>query len=225
MDNRKVAILTGDFGAQHAQQPLQVLKTFGYEVDYVSPGKKKGDTVEIVFHWEEEGEQTYRESDGRTIVIREDFENVTAHDYDGLIIPGARAPEYLCTDERAVELVREFKQVNKPIVAVCHGPLLLAGAQVVDGVQVTAYPLVKPWLEMAGGEWVSPTYGDRASHGEAGEHMSGIVSDQNIITAPLKVEFPNVLRELIRLMEGADEITVKLDDDNNLLNVNAIKQK
>lgn len=217
MSQKNLAILTGDFGAQHAQHPFQILNTLGYDVDYVSPGKAEGESVEIVFHWEEEGEQTYRESNGRPIIITEDFENVTAQTYDGVVIPGARAPEALSADADAVSLLRDFDEENKPIAAMCHGPLLLAGAQIVDGVRTTAYPLVKPWLEMAGAEWVSPIAGDKEARGKTAEHYTGVVTDQNIITAPLKVEFPNVMREFLRIVEGEDELTIDLNQDNNLL--------
>lgn len=216
MSAHKTAILTGDFGAQHAQQPYQILKTVGYEVDYVSPGKREGEMVQIVFHWEQ-GDQTYREKGGRPIVITEDFENVNAREYDGLVIPGARAPEYLSTNEEALALVRDFDAKDKPIVAMCHGPILIAAADIVDGVRTTGHTLTRPWLEMAGAEWVEPTPGDMDSHGKAAEHLFGVVTDGNIITAPLKVEFPNVMREFLRQIEGADELTINLAQDNRLL--------
>ena len=49
-------------------------------------------------------------------------------DYDGLVLPGGRAPEYLRNRDRAVAIVRHFLESGKPIAANCHGPLLVLAA-------------------------------------------------------------------------------------------------
>lgn len=211
MARERVVILTGDYGAQHAKEPYQILRTFGYDVDFISPERNAGDTVKMVYHWEEAGEQSYRERPGRDVVISRDFEDVSASDYAGLVIPGARAPEYLSTRADAIELVRDFDELGKPIAGICHGPLLLAAADVVAGVRCTGIPATRPWLELAGAEWVEPKPADKETFGKSAAHLFGVVTDGNIITVPLRVEFPEVMRELLRQIEGADEVTVRLD--------------
>lgn len=210
MPDVKIAILTGDFGAQHAKEPYQIFKTFGYDVDVVSPERSAGDTISMVYHWEEAGEQGYRERSGRDMVITRDFDEVVAADYAGLVIPGARAPEYLSTQADALGLIRDFDDQDKPIGGICHGPLVLAAAQIVDGVRCTGIPAVRPWLELAGAEWVSPKPADKETYGKSASHLFGVVTDGNIITVPLRVEFPEVMRELISQVEGADEVTVSM---------------
>lgn len=217
MPERKVAVLGGDYGAQHAYFPIQILQTLHYDVDYVSPDRQKGEMAKIVYHWSEGDEQSYREAAGRPIPITEDFENVNTDNYSGLIIPGARAPEHLSNNEKATSLVREFNDENLPIIGMCHGPLLLAASDVVDGVKCTGIPKTRRFLEMAGAEWIQPTELDKEGRGKAAEYWRGIVVDGNIITAPLKVNFPYVLREFLRQVEGSDEMILELDKDNNRL--------
>lgn len=216
MSEKKIAIIGGDFGAQHAYHPMTILRTLSYEPHYVSPGKLAGEMVKIVFHWSE-GEQTYREQAGRPIPIGADWDEVSAESYAGAIIPGARAPEYLSTNEEARSLVRDFNELNKPIVGMCHGPLLLAASQIVEGVKCTGIPATRPWLELAGAEWVQPTPLKKRDQRKAAEYWYGVCVDDNIITAPLKVEFPNVMREFLKQVEGSDTLTLDLDVDNHLL--------
>lgn len=73
-----------------------------------------------------DGAQTYSEKPGHRFTLNADFAAVKAEDYDALVIPGGRAPEYLRLNEQVIELVQAFDAARKPIAAVCHGPQLLA---------------------------------------------------------------------------------------------------
>lgn len=211
MPKDNVAILTGDFGAQHANEPSQILKTLNYGVDVVSPDKQAGEVIETVFHYLEGDEQTYREKSGRGIICTRDFKEVSANDYAGLIIPGCRAPEYLGTREEALSLVREMNEADKPVAGMCHGPILLAAADILDGVRCNGSWLTRPFLEAAGAEWVEPTESDDEALRKVATHVSGLVVDGNIITAPVRGDFPQMMREFIKQMESQDTVTVDLD--------------
>ena len=63
-----------------------------------------------------------------------------AEDYDGLVIPGGRAPEYIRLNEKVLAMVRHFAQAKKPIAAVCHGAQVLTAAGVIEGKGCTGYP-------------------------------------------------------------------------------------
>lgn len=77
--------------------------------------------------------------------------DVSAADFDALVLPGGVAnPDKLRTDEKAVQLVRDFMSSGKPVAAVCHGPWLLAEADVVDGREVTSWPSIRTDLRNAG---------------------------------------------------------------------------
>src|SRR3546814_4895842 len=77
--------------------------------------------------------------------------------YDGLVIPGGRAPEYLRMNDRVIEIVKQFDAAKKPIAAVCHGAQILAAAGVLKGRTCSAYPACAAEVRLAGG-----TYADIA---------------------------------------------------------------
>ncbi|KAI4963562.1 hypothetical protein ZWY2020_011360, partial [Hordeum vulgare] len=93
---------------------------------------------------------TYAESKGHNFALDATFDDVSAAAYDGLVIPGGRAPEYLAMDEKVLALVRKFSDAKKPIASVCHGQLILGADGVVRDRTCTAYPAVKPVLVAAG---------------------------------------------------------------------------
>lgn len=74
--------------------------------------------------------------------------------YDGLVIPGGRAPEYLRMNARVLEIVRHFAEADKPIAAICHAAQLLAAAGVLQGKQCSAYPAVAYDVTSAGGTYM-----------------------------------------------------------------------
>lgn len=82
------------------------------------------------------------------------FAEANPDDYDALLIPGGYSPDKLRTDRDAVEFVRSFAQMGRPIAAVCHGPQLLIEAELVRGRTMTSWPSVRKDLENAGAHWV-----------------------------------------------------------------------
>jgi protease I len=81
--------------------------------------------------------------------------NVTAEDYEGLVLPGGVLnPDTLRTDDEAVDFVRDFFKQNKPVAAICHGPWMLVEADVVEGCTLTSWPSLKTDIANAGGNWV-----------------------------------------------------------------------
>ena len=73
-------------------------------VHAVCPGKKAGDHIATAIH-DFEGHQTYTEKPGHRFSLNATFEAASADQYDGLVIPGGRAPEYLRLDERVLTLI------------------------------------------------------------------------------------------------------------------------
>lgn len=189
---KKVLLLAGDFVEDYEiMAPFQMLKMVGYDVHAVCPGKRPGDTVRTAIH-DFEGDQTYSEKPGHNFTINYDFEEVNPDDYAGLIIPGGRAPEYLRLNPKIIEIVRSFQKNNKPIAAICHGPQILVAADVLRGKKSTAYPAVKPDVEMAGATWVEPSAG-----------ADNAVVDGNLVTAPAWPAHPAFVGEFIKLLGGS----------------------
>lgn len=81
--------------------------------------------------------------------------DVSADDYDGLVLPGGVAnPDFLRTDPHAVAFARSFFEQEKPVAVICHGPWTLIEADVVRGRRLTSWPSLQTDLRNAGAEWV-----------------------------------------------------------------------
>ncbi|WP_285907139.1 DJ-1/PfpI family protein [Pseudodesulfovibrio pelocollis] len=189
MSVKKILMLVGDFVEDYeVMVPFQMLLMVGHEVHAVCPGKKAGETVATAIH-DFEGHQTYSEKPGHNFLLNADFDTVDPASYDGLVIPGGRAPEYIRLNERVLEIVRHFAKAGKPIAAVCHGPQVLVAAGVVKGKSCTAYPAVRPDLEVGGATWVNTN-----------ETFSNAHVDGNLVTSPAWPSHPALIREFLRLL-------------------------
>lgn len=81
--------------------------------------------------------------------------DVSADDYDGLVLPGGVAnPDALRTDPNVVEFVRDFFTQHKPVAAICHAPWTLVEADVLNGRTLTSWPSLRTDIQNAGGNWV-----------------------------------------------------------------------
>ncbi|MDR3793746.1 MAG: DJ-1/PfpI family protein [Terracidiphilus sp.] len=150
----KLLMLTGDYAEDYeVMVPFQALQMVGHAVDAVCPGKKKGEQIRTAIH-DFEGDQTYSEKRGHNFTLNATFDEIDPAAYDGLVVPGGRAPEYLRLDPRVIEIVQHFDKANKPIAALCHGPQLLAAACVLKGRTVNCYPACAPEVVLAGGTFI-----------------------------------------------------------------------
>src|ERR1700733_6504410 len=123
-------MLVGDFVEDYeAMVPFQALRMVGHHVDAVCPNKKEGETVRTAIH-DFEGDQTYSEKPGHNFRLNATFAEVKAEQYDALVIPGGRAPEYLRLNADVLGMVRHFFSADKPVAAICHGAQILAAAEV-----------------------------------------------------------------------------------------------
>ena len=87
------------------------------------------------------------------------------------MIPGGRAPEYIRTIPRVLDIVRYFSNANKPIAAICHAPQVLAAAGVLKGKKCSAYTATGPDVTLAGGTYVELP-------------MTDSLTDGNLVTGP-----------------------------------------
>ena len=155
MSAKKILMLVGDYVEDYeVMVPFQILLTIGHRVDAVCPGKAAGETVRTAIH-DFEGDQTYSEKRGHNFALNATFDKIRAEDYDALVIPGGRAPEYIRLNPHVLEIVRHFSNADKPIAAICHGAQVLAAAGVVEGKTCSCYPAVSPELIRAGGSYAN----------------------------------------------------------------------
>jgi protease I len=187
MAAKKILMLVGDFVEDYeVMVPFQALLMVGHTVHAVCPNKKAGQTVRTAVH-DFEGDQTYSEKPGHNFTLNASFSEVKAADYDALVVPGGRAPEYIRLNEQVLQIVRHFAEANKPIAAICHGAQLLAAAGVLKGKTCTAYPAVGPDVKNAGGKWVELAV-DKA-------HVDG-----NLVTAPAWPAHPQWLAKFLQVL-------------------------
>ncbi len=153
MSAKKLLLLAGDYVEDYEiMVPFQALQAVGHQVDAVCPGKVSGDFVMTAIH-DFEGAQTYSEKPGHRFVLNATFADVRPEDYDGLVIPGGRAPEYLRGQPGVLAVVQHFVKADKPVAAICHGAQLLTAAGVIRGRKVSAYPACAAEVELAGASY------------------------------------------------------------------------
>ncbi|NCD26107.1 MAG: DJ-1/PfpI family protein [Deltaproteobacteria bacterium] len=187
MATKKILMLVGDYVEDYeVMVPFQSLLMLGYAVEATCPDKKAGEFVRTSIH-DFEGDQTYSEKRGHNFTLNKDFDTVNTADYVGLVIPGGRAPEYIRLNPRVLEIVREFNTAGKPIAAICHGPLVLVTAGVLQGRQCAAYPACGPDVGCAGGKYADIPL-DKA-------HVDG-----NLVTAPAWPAHPDWIAKFAALL-------------------------
>lgn len=143
-------MLVGDFVEDYeVMVPFQALQVVGHTVHAACPDKRAGEKVRTAIH-DFEGDQTYTEKRGHEFALNATLAEINPADYDALVIPGGRAPEYILLHETVLEAVRHFAGADKPIAALCHGAQVLAAAGVIKGRRVSAYPAVGPEVSAAG---------------------------------------------------------------------------
>jgi protease I len=181
---KKILMLVGDFVEDYeVMVPFQALKAVGHTVDAVCPGKSAGDSVKTAIH-DFEGAQTYSEKPGHNFALNATFDAVRSAQYDALVIPGGRAPEYLRLNPNVIALVREFADAGKPIAAICHGPQILAAANVIQGKRISTYPACVPEIVLAG-----------ATHSEIA--IDAAVTDGQFVTAPAWPAHPAWIAQIL----------------------------
>lgn len=187
MSAQKILMLVGDYVEDYeVMVPFQTLLTIGHVVHAVCPDKQAGEKIRTSVH-DFEGDQTYSEKRGHNFTLNADFAEIKAEDYDALVIPGGRAPEYIRLNETVLKIVQHFAQADKPIAAICHGAQVLAAAGVLQGKACSAYPAVGPDIACAGGMYVEIPV-DKA-------HRDG-----NLVTAPAWPAHPEWLSLFLQVL-------------------------
>lgn len=184
MGAKKILMLVGDFAEDYeVMVPFQALQMVGHTVHAACPGKAAGDKIRTAIH-DFEGDQTYTEKPGHWFTLNATLEAIRPQEYDALVIPGGRAPEYIRLNEQVLQTVRHFAHAGKPIASVCHGAQVLAAAEVLEGRSCSAYPAVGPDVTRAGGTYVEMPM-DRAH------------ADGNLITAPAWPAHPDWMAKFL----------------------------
>ncbi|MCP5158386.1 MAG: DJ-1/PfpI family protein [Gammaproteobacteria bacterium] len=187
MSAQRILMLVGDYVEDYeVMVPFQALQMVGHTVHAVCPDKQSGEQVRTAVH-DFDGAQTYSEKPGHNFTLNASFADIRAEDYDALVIPGGRAPEYIRLNARVIEIVRHFASADKPIAAICHGAQVLTAAGVLEDRHCAAYPAVGPEVKGAGGKY--------ADIGLDQAQVEG-----NLVTAPAWPAHPAWLSAFLKLL-------------------------
>jgi len=180
----KILLLTGDAGeAQEIYYAKYRLEEEGWTVHIGTITRRP---FLSVVHDFEPGLDTYVEKAGYWVNSDLGLDEVEPSAYDGLVLPGGRAPEYLRNRPKAVAIVRHFVEAGKPIAANCHGPLMVITAGGMKGKTVTCYPELEPDVRAAGGEFVN----------------RDVVVDGNLVTVRGWPDNGPWMREFVKLLKA-----------------------
>ncbi|MFZ0453141.1 MAG: DJ-1/PfpI family protein [Ignavibacteriaceae bacterium] len=187
MSAKKILFLVGDFAEDYETMvPFQALQMVGHTVHAVCPDKKAGGKIKTAIH-DFEGDQTYSEKPGHNFTLNATFDDIDETTYDALMITGGRSPEYLRLNPKIIKIVQHFSNSGKPIAAICHGPQILAAANVIKGKRVSSYPACSAEVKLAGGEY-------------ADIPIDGAAVDGNLVTAPAWPAHQNWLAEFLKVL-------------------------
>lgn len=187
MPAKRILMLVGDYVEDYeVMVPFQALLMVGHHVEAVCPNKRAGDSVRTAIH-DFEGDQTYSEKRGHDFRLNATFDEVRPEDYDALVIPGGRAPEYIRLNARVLEIVRHFANADKPIASICHGAQVLAAAGVLRGKSCSCYPAVSPDVTISGGTFIDLQMNEAYTQGK-------------LVTAPAWPAHPAWLSQFLQVL-------------------------
>ncbi len=144
LSGKRVAFLVANEGVEQVElaEPARAVREAGGEVDLIAPSREP---VQAFNHLDK----------GDTFEPDRTVEAAEARDYDALVLPGGVAnPDQLRTEVKAIEFIRAFFDLGKPVAVICHGPWTLVEADVLNGRTLTSWPSLQTDLRNAGAEWV-----------------------------------------------------------------------
>lgn len=165
LKGKKIAIFIADLYNEHEfWYPYYRLIEEGADVVVIGPEKK-----------------TYHAKGGLPAGSDTAINDVSADDFDGLVIPGGYAPDHMRRSPEMVEFVKTIDSAGKPVAAICHAGWMLASADIVRGRNLTSYYAIKDDLVNAGGTWQD----------------SEVVQDGNLITSRTPKDLPAFMKAMI----------------------------
>lgn len=166
----KIAFLLADeFEDSEMQVPYDEVKKAGHTAEII--GLKSGETVKG-----KQGKAEY--------TTEKAISEAKASDYDAVVIPGGSSPENLRLDEHVLQFVKDVNASKKPIASICHGPQILASADLLKGRTITSYPPLQDDMVNAGARFKNEE----------------VVVDGNFITSRTPEDEPAFVREILNAL-------------------------
>jgi len=170
LEGKKVVIPVEDmFNTHEFWYPYYRLKEAGCKVIVMGSGSA----------------ETYTGKPGTEVTVDVNADQVSASEFDGIVIPGGYAPDKMRRYPKMVQLVRDLHEDGKIVAAICHAGWMLASAEILQGKSVTSFSAIKDDLVHAGANWVDQE----------------VVVDGNIITSRTPDDLPAFMRAIIHALQ------------------------
>ncbi len=168
---RAAVLVEQQYQEMEVWYPIYRLKEAGCKVTLVGP----------------EAGQTYPSKLGYPARSDRAAKDVSAADFDLLVVPGGFAPDYLRRHAAVVRLVSDMAEQGKVVAAICHGPWVLCSTQALKGRKATSFFSIKDDLVNAGADWTD----------------AEVVRDGNLITSRKPDDLPAFLQAVLQAVREA----------------------
>ncbi len=132
-----------------------------------------------------EADTVYKSKNGAPVKSNKASKDVSADDYDAVIIPGGYSPDQMRRCKETVRFVKDMHERNKPIAAICHGPWMMASACDLKGRRVTGFDSIKDDMVNAGATFVDEE----------------VVVDGNLITSRTPRDLPAFSKAILQALK------------------------
>jgi protease I len=169
LKDKKVIILIEEmFNVFEFWYPYYRLKEEGVEVTVVGSGSA----------------EVYTGKPGTQAKADVSADQVSAEEFDGIIIPGGYAPDMMRRYPAMINLVKDIFNAGKPVAAICHAGWMLVSAGILSGKRATSFFAIKDDLINAGAQWVDQE----------------VVVDENLITSRVPDDLPAFMKAVINML-------------------------
>jgi protease I len=171
LDGKRIAVLAEDlYEDLELWYPVIRMREAGAKVTLVGTGTAT----------------TYHGKHGLPVTVDASADQVSAADFDAVIVPGGYSPDRMRRHQSLLKLVRDAFAAGKVVAAICHGGWVPASAGILRGKRVTSFFSIKDDLVNAGAKWE-----DRE-----------VVVDGNLITSRDPDDLPAFCRAIIAALSG-----------------------
>lgn len=129
---------------------------------------------------------TYTSKLGYPVHCDKSYDEVSASQFDGVVVPGGYAPDHIRRHAKANQLVHDIDAQGKLVAAICHAPWVLCSANMLKGRKATSFFAIKDDVIHAGAQWVD----------------AEVVVDRNLVTSRKPDDLPAFCRAMISVLTG-----------------------
>ena len=134
-----------------------------------------------------EAGQTYPSKLGYPAKSDKAARDVSADDFDLIVVPGGFAPDFMRRHQEVIKLVGAMAEQGKVVAAICHGPWVLCSTQALKGRRATCFFAIKDDVSNAGASYVD----------------AEVVRDGNLITSRKPDDLPAFMQTIFQAVREA----------------------